>query len=276
MRRCSDETFSRVASRLRALLASSQRLVVGIDVATREVAYTLNASAWKCPGTLHIVVDVFAGSSGGLVVTARAVKSTELLFYAVPDPRGSGSATLLGSLPCEYCADATWDAQDELMYVLADSSGASDDAGGSLWAISTANLSAPVVVANVTLPGSFGFPQWDPASRAVVGLSLVPAGSGFTRNVTLLYEPASGVYNATSHGAISGGFYVDLQDGPSSFDAVSGRGFYMLATGPLASFDVVTVAVDENPVVVLESPSICGFIGYCPDVFTYGLGPVVA
>lgn len=250
---------------------------MGIDVVTREVAFTINASAWECPGTLHVVVDVFAGGAsakGGLLVTARAVRSSDLLFYVVPDPRGSGAATLLGSLPCEYCADATWDAQGEVMYVLADSGGASDDAGGSLWAISTANLSAPTVIANVTLQAPFGFPQWDPVSRNVVGLTLAPAGGTFTRNVTLLYEPASGIYNATSHGAIGGGFYVDLQDGPSSFDAASGRAFYMLATGPLASFDVVTVAVDENPVYVLESPSICGFIGYCPDVFAYGLGPV--
>ena len=97
-------------------------------------------------------------------------------------------------------------------------------------------------------------------------------GGGFTRNVTILYEPSTGVYNATDHGAISGGFNVDLESGPSAFDETTGRAFYMLATGALSSFEVVTVAVRENTARVLEAPTLCGFIGYCPDTFAYGLG----
>ena len=46
--------------------------------------------------------------------------------------------------------------------------------------------------------------------------------------------------------------------------------FYMLATGPLAEFDVVAVNIDANPVVVEEAPPLCGFIGYCPESFVYG------
>lgn len=232
----------------------------------------LNASSWPSPGTLHVVVDVFSGANG-LLVTARVIGSQDLLFFTVPDPFENGTATFLGSLPCPYCGSATYDSVGQLLYVLVDSQGSSDDSGGELWSISTE--CGFFVVANVTLPVPFAFPQWDAASRSVVGLTLVQASGGsYTRNVTLLYEPASGAYNATDHGAIPGGFFVDLSSGPSAFDAATGRAFYMLATGPLASFDVVTVAVGDDPVTVLESPSICGFIGYCPDAFTFGAGPL--
>jgi hypothetical protein len=250
------------------------RLVVGINVGTREVAYTLNASSWQAPTPLHVVVDIFANphsfGGGGLIVTARLSHSEDLYFYEVADPRGAGTARLLGSLDCTYCADMAWDPTGELLYALYNAE-ASDDATGSLVVISTANASAPTVIANVSLQGHFSFPQWDGATRSVIGLTLVEGGpAGFTRNVTLLSDPATGAYNATSHGAIGGGFYVDLEDGPSAFDPVTRRAFYMLATGPLAAFDVVTVDVDTAA--VIESPSICGFIGYCPDSFAYGPG----
>ena len=55
---------------------------------------------------------------------------------------------------------------------------------------------------------------------------------------------------------------------PFSHDAYSA--FYMLATGPLAEFDVVAVNIDVNPVVVEEAPPLCGFIGYCPESFVFG------
>ena len=44
----------------------------------------------------------------------------------------------------------------------------------------------------------------------------------------------------------------------------------MLATGPLAEFDVVAVDVDAVPVTVSEAPPLCGFIGYCPEAFVFG------
>jgi hypothetical protein len=50
------------------------------------------------------------------------------------------------------------------------------------------------------------------------------------------------------------------------------RAFYMLATGPLAEFDVVAVNVDTDPVTIAEAPPLCGFIGYCPEAFVFGSG----
>lgn len=44
----------------------------------------------------------------------------------------------------------------------------------------------------------------------------------------------------------------------------------MLATGPLAEFDVVAVNVDAVPVAVEEAPPVCGFIGYCTESFVFG------
>jgi len=174
---------------------TSQRLVVGFNVTTHTIAYMLNASSWPSPGTLHVVVDVFSGANG-LLVTARVIGSQDLLFFTVPDPFENGTATFLGSLPCPYCGSATYDSVGQLLYVLVDSQGSSDDAGGELWSISTE--CGFFVVANVTLPVPFAFPQWDAASRSVVGLTLVQASGGsYTRNVTLLYEP--GVWSIQRH-----------------------------------------------------------------------------
>ena len=254
------------------------RVVVGIDVSTHAVAYSLNASGWDSPSPIHVVEDIFVNpySPQGtcLIVTARALHTDALLFFAVDDPRGTGTARFLGSLNCTYCADMTWDPSGGNLYALYNPAYTDDTSSGLLVTISVANASAPAVVANVSLQGGFAFPQWDATTSSVVGLVLAPSNGGrvpYTRNVTFLADPASGVYNATDHGAVGGGLYVDLQDGPVSFDPISRRAFYMLATGPLAAFDVVVVDVDTAA--VLESPSICGFIGSCPNAFAYGAGP---
>jgi hypothetical protein len=44
----------------------------------------------------------------------------------------------------------------------------------------------------------------------------------------------------------------------------------MLASGPFAEFDLVAVDIDANPVVLLETPPLCGFVGYCPFAFVFG------
>lgn len=249
---------------------AGERSLIGIDVITQSIIYTVNASAWDPP--VFMVSAIFVAASGSLVVIGVPNPGALPLLYYVSDPTGGGAGNTshLGSLPCAGCSDWAWDPADEVLFAEynEDSSDASSPPG--LVAFSVANASAPVLVSNFTLDDDFEFPQWDPVTRSVFGLELQPPGpdGSYTRNLTLLADPAGGVYSATSHGPIGDGLYVSF-DG-KAFDPETRRAFFMLASGPFAEFDLVAVSVDANPVAVEEAPPLCGFVGYCPFSYVFG------
>ncbi len=51
-----------------------------------------------------------------------------------------------------------------------------------------------------------------------------------------------------------GAFFVDLEDAEPS----------MLSTSALGDAGNITVDLSSSPPLILESPGLCGFIGYCP------------
>ena len=255
------------------LFSAADNLVAGFDVATGALAVTLNCSSWPGGGP-YFISDIFAhGGPGELLVVGSygsAAPGVQTL-YAVSGAGGPApSVAALGNITCGgiggYCGDAALDVSRSLLFQV---SGEDDtDDSGSLVVTNIATL-APV--AAFALDAHFEFPQWDAATQSLIGLSLGTGGpNGYYRNVTLLVDPARGALNESSRGTIGGGFYVILSDGPKAFDAASRRLFVMLAGGPFAEFDVVTIDVDSSPPKIDEAPPLCGFIGYCPQGFAFG------
>ena len=201
---------------------AGERSIIGIDVVGKDLRYSINASAWSPPVFMISAIFVIAGSED-LVVIGVPTPGEAMTMYRVADPTGSGNTTHLGSLPCSGCEDWTWDPVGHVLYAVYNED-SSDGSSPSLVAISIANASAPAVVSNFTLPSDFEFPQWDARTGAVFGLELQqlsgPAG-GYERNLTFIFSPADGFYNATSHGPISGGLYVTF-DG-KAFDPTTRR-----------------------------------------------------
>lgn len=190
---------------------AGERAIVGIDVLTKSLRYSINASAWTPP--VFMVSAIFeVDASGGLVVIGVPKPGAELLAYYVADPTGggTGNTTHLGGIPCSDCSDWTWDPLGQTLYAVYNEDSSDDSSPPSLVAISVSNASAPAVVSNFTLENDFEFPQWDARTETVFGLELQqpgPAGSAYARNLTVLADPSGGVYSAASHGSIGGGLY---------------------------------------------------------------------
>jgi hypothetical protein len=248
------------------------RALVGVSPATRAVAASLDMAAWPGGGPLFLD-SLFATASGGLLAVGSfgSAAPDVLAVYEVADPAGAAPAVVLrGNASCAgYCDDGAYDPARELLFF---TSGRTDAAAGSLVVLSLAGGGAPAFVREQPLADDFGFSQWDAATRSLFGLTLAAAAGGDARNVTVLADPGAGTAPPVSRGAIGGGLYVVLEDGPKAFDAATRRAFSMLANGPFGEFDVVAVDVDASPPRVLETPGLCGFIGYCPQAFAFAEG----
>lgn len=244
--------------------------ILGFNTTTLAQQYSLNVSAWVHGADIELVSAIFANPrTNGLVVLASS--GSGVLVYSVSNPQEpEPAAALLGELPCTDCSDFAWDPATEMLFAVLNEE--SETSSGNMLVFSTANASAPTLTSNITLQSSFEFPQWDELSQRVTGLTLIQGGpGGYSRNFTLLAtSPGNNAYNETSHGTVPNGYFVILEGGPKAFDSVNRRAFYMLATGPFAEFDVVALNVDAVPVTIGEAPSLCGFIGYCPEGFAFG------
>jgi len=255
-----------------ALLGGRARALVGVSPATRAAAASLDIAAWPGGGPLFLDA-LFATAGGGLLAVGSygSAAPDVVTVLEIADPAGAAPAvTLRGNVSCAgYCEDGAFDAARGLLFL---TSGRTEDAAGSLVVISLAGGGAPAVVREQPLAADFGFSLWDAATQSLIGLALAAAPGGYARNVTLLPDPAAGAAPPVSRGAIGDGLYVVLEDGPKAFDAATRRAFFMLANGPFGSFDLVAVDVDASPPRVLETPGLCGFIGYCPQAFAFSAG----
>ena len=193
-----------------------------------------------------------------------------MTLFAV-DPATDEAALLADLAPAEcasYCADAEFDAVGGLLYMVA---GEEDDGDDAVLVVLNVSAAPVALAAAVPLSHHFAFPQWDAKTRSIFGLEL--STGPYARNMTLLADPArTRAFSPTSHGALGDGLYVILSEGPKAFDPATRRAFYMLANGPFAEFDVATVDIDADPVQLLETPGLCGFIGYCPQAFAFAPG----
>ena len=178
----------------------------------------------------------------------------------------ASAATLRGSVNCSG-GDITWDADRELLYETV--TDGNDEDSGSLVIVNPTAAAPPGIVGSFALQAHFGFSLFDAQTDSIFGLVLKTGGpNGYLRDFVSL--PAEGrSYNATSRGDL-GALYVVLEDGPKALDAATRRAFFMLASGPFAEFEIVAVDVDATPVKILETPGLCGFLGYCPQAFAYG------
>ncbi len=265
--------------------------LVGIDTATGALTQLLNTSAWPGADGGHVLVEeLFPAAGGGLMVVARVLRGAQLLLQWSGKP--ADMPMLLGAVNVSG-GDLAYDAAGQRLFEVVP--GQSDDDSGTLVTVTT-GPGAPATSASIPLAAHFGFPQWLGSRKALVGLSLTVGGpNGYARNVTLL-DPRTGATQdlgelgdtcvapplppppsapppllhqpcRTSSPPRS---YVVLEDGPKSLDAEGGRAFFMLASGPFAEFEVVSVDVSGSTAKVLERVGLCGFIGYCPESFAWG------
>lgn len=258
--------------------------VVGFDVSTMEVAYSLNISTWPMSGGFLFIDGIFVTMEGDLLVAGNAGCNAQGCgdeqFYRVADPKGKGVAVHIGSLPFGGVADVTFDpVSSSIFFILGEGS---ETSSGVLLGVEAPPGGVPEIVANITLQDFFAWPQWDASSQSVFGLSLYRGPAALARNVTFLaVPPGETAFNATTHGAIPGGYYVSLEDGPKAFDLVSRRcvgaegsrrcchegarllpsfhlatfrAFYMLSTSPMGEFSVVAVDIDSGASDLCKGP----------------------
>ena len=197
-------------------------LLTGIDVATRAVAYNLDASQWPLGGT-YFFEAVFAQADGHSLLVVGSYGSAApglLVLYSIAAPKSAAPVvTHLGNVTCpDYCADAAFHAPSGTLYL---TSGASDTSSGSLVEVSLSAPGGPAITRTSPLANFFDFKQVA-ADGGLFGLSLWSAPGGPARNLTRLDSSLAPV----DEGAIGDGLYVVLEDGPKAYDAATQRAFY--------------------------------------------------
>jgi hypothetical protein len=247
--------------------------LLGFDTTTRALTTTLNCSHWPGP-EFYFMTDIYPSAGGGLLVVGAygsASPSLQSLFTVSQLDSASPTVAFLGNVSSggAYSEDGALDPASGLLFQIAGQSDGPPIVFGNLTITSTIGQGAPSVVGEFPLGGPFGFPQFDPASGALFGLQLKQDAQGYHRSLTFLNNPASQAWNVSDKGDIGEGFFVVLEDGPKAFDAATGRAFYMVATGPFAEFDIVALNISTSPPTILETPGLCGFIGYCPQGFAW-------
>ena len=68
---------------------AGDRSIIGINVLTKNISYSVNASAWSPP--VFMVSAIFVAGSGSLFVIGVPKPGEELLVYSVADPTGGGA-----------------------------------------------------------------------------------------------------------------------------------------------------------------------------------------
>jgi hypothetical protein len=257
------------------IMSERDNHIAGFDVRSGTLARMINCSTWPGGGPFFVEAIFAHGDDADdallVIGSFGSADPTVQSLYVVSGASGPAPTTaLLGNISCNglggYCADATVDVAGGRLFQIS----GEDDTGDS-GALVVTDLATLAQLNSYALENNFGFAQYDAATETLLGLTLFDAAGGsYARNVTVLANPGGAVYNATSHGAIGEGFYVDLSDGPKAFDPATRRIFLMLAGGPFAEFDVVTVDADSVPPRIEEAPGLCGFIGYCPQAFAFG------
>ena len=244
-------------------------VLAGIDTASGARVASFDTRQWPGAAGRGVFIEALFASSaraGALFVVGRNLGQPEQLLLDVD--ASTGAATLRGTVNCSG-GDLTWDESRELLFETV--TDGNDEDSGSMVLVNTSAAASPAdrVVGSFALADHFGFSLFDASTDSIFGLTLETGGpNGYTRN--FVQQPA-GIpsYNATSRGDL-GALYVVLEDGPKALDAATRRAFFMLASGPFAEFEIVSVDVDARPVKILETPGLCGFIGYCPEAFAYG------
>jgi hypothetical protein len=234
--------------------------LVGIDTLSGLVSLKSNTSTWPGVGVGRFFVTAIFPDNGSLLVIGHVLsesRNESLMFY-----RFTSEATQLGAITNASVADDfTFDAARSVLYAIVP--GQNDDDSGTIETISFSPPAVPTVTASFPLENHYEFPQVVSGGK-LLGLTLaVTPGGGYARNVTVL-DVDSGAEEPIAQ---LGDFYVILEDGPKAIDPIGGRAFYMLATSPMGQFDVVEVDVQNG--VIGESVGLCGFIGYCPESFSY-------
>jgi hypothetical protein len=247
------------------LLSDDRIDLVGLNLATGAVEFSLNTSAWT--GDFLFVTGIFLrpATPGVLFVVGEQPKLGYQVFVDVNV--ATGAFNVLGRLAANSGSDAAFDPATGYLYELL--TDGSDDDSGNLTIVDT-SASPPAVIGAVQLANFFDLPQWDAKTGALTGLMLSqPTPGDYGRNFTLLYPSADNAFNVSVHGTL--GAFFALYDGPKALDPVGRRAFYVIATSAMGEMDLVTVGVDLVGNIILESPGICGFIGYCPGVLAYHL-----
>ena len=239
--------------------------LIGFDTETMAITATLNCSGWAGP-RFFFIIDVYANEKDILIVGGYGSDDpTVQSLFRVASTSSAPSVDFLGNVTCgPYCDDGTFDAATGFLYQIA---GQGDPpVFGNVTVIDVFGAGGPTVVRSVALNTYFDFPQYDPQTGELFGLTLQTTPSGYARHVAFLDTQTN---NVTDEGAIGDGFFVVLEDGPKAFDPLTRRAFFMLATGPFAEFDVVALNLSTSPPTILETPGLCGFIGYCPQGFSW-------
>jgi len=261
--------FSMLLVRDPADPAKDAVVLAGFDTASGARVASFDTRAWPgaAPAGRGVFIEaLFASGAASMLVVGRNLGEQAQLLLDVD--AASGAATLRGSVNCSGGGDLTWDPSHELLFETV--TDGNDEDSGSLVLVNTSAAAPPGVVGSFALADHFGFSLFDAATDSLLGLSLRAGGpNGYLRELLSLSADARSFANATSHGDL-GALYVVLEDGPKALDAATRRAFFMLASGPFAEFEIVAVDVDAVPVKVLETPGLCGFIGYCPQAFAYG------
>jgi hypothetical protein len=241
--------------------AGDELALVGINTTDGAVVRTIPTSSFTPTGQFLFILGIYpAAAAGSLFVVAKEPKTGVQVFVDVDT--ASGTATPRGNVTFAAGGDPAWDPATGTLYEIA--TDGSDDDSGNVTIIDTATGR---VAGAIPLQNFFALPHWDPVTSSLMGLTLSqPSPGTYQRDFTLLF-PQAGTYNTTDHGAL-GAFYAEY-DGPKAWDPANRRAFFVIATSPMGEMDLVTVDIDAVPAKILESPGICGFIGYCPGGIAY-------
>lgn len=237
-------------------------VLAGIDLTNGMVAFSYDTSQWT--GEFLFILGIFANDTFPHLIRVVGKEPKTGTQVVVDVNTQTGNFTVLGTFLFAPGGDIAYDPNRNILYELA-TNGNDDDSGNIT--IFNLNIQPPNVIGTIFLQNFFELPAWDPLSDSLMGLTLGTDGNGnYERNFTLLY-PQDNSFNVSVRGNL-GEFYA-LFDGPKAFDLEYRRAFYIIATSPMGEMDAVTIAIDSNPVQILETPGICGFIGYCPSAIAY-------
>lgn len=269
----SSSSAQRRSERTYPMLATDEIALVGINITTGAVVQSFQTSnwtgAWLFVDGIYLLDSSSKSASGvsRLFLVASDPKAG-MQYFITLDPATGDFNVSSGATPVDGCGDSAWDVTTGYLYQVC--TDGSDDDSGNMTITSTFSQ-PPAIAGSFPLSNFFDLPQWDPQTSSLTGLMLAsnPQSGAYGRNFTVLY-PQADTFNISVRGGL--GSFFALYDGPKAIDVVGRRAFYVIATSAMGEMDLVTVDIDSDPTVILESPGICGFIGYCPGVIAYYAG----
>lgn len=236
-------------------------LLIGLSTQTGKILQSFPTTGWLPNASIVLIECIFTNpnKADNLFIVARDPKVANV--QALLDFNTHSGAVHLRGTVSATGGDCAWNPAGDLLYEIY---APDDTTSGSLLVLSTAPPTR--AVGTIALQNFFALPAWDDQNNGLVGLVLTDGAAGsHGRNTTVLF-PQALTYNTTVLGSGLGPFYV-LFDGPKAFDAEHHRAFYVIATSPMGEMDLVTVSTESGA--VLESPSLCGWVGECPEAIAY-------